>query len=260
MDENVTKDIGILRGNLDNQALKIKENIGVLNESLSQLPYNRERDTYMELEAKESKHKDVIDFKDRLRTCTESSLEMGMTSSESRYKKYEEFIEKLKAETNWSNRVVDVRNWFDFVAHEKRRGDNKKVAYYEDSSGQSGGEKSKLAFTILVAAIAYQYNLNPKKPRPDRFNFVMVDEMFTKVDDQYSEYALELFKQFNLQLLIVAPFDAKARITEPFVDRYLLVDKNAETKRSKVFQITAERLQENHCDDEEHFTTPRNPR
>ena len=37
-------------------------------------------------------------------------------------------------------------------------------AYYEDSTGQSGGEKAKLAFTILVAAIAYQYDLDPTRP------------------------------------------------------------------------------------------------
>ena len=43
------------------------------------------------------------------------------------------------------------------------------------SSGQSGGEKAKLAFTILVAAIAYQYDLDPEHPAQDRFRFVVVD-------------------------------------------------------------------------------------
>ena len=35
-------------------------------------------------------------------------------------------------------------------------------------------------------------------------HFVVVGEMFSKVDDRYAEYALSLFRQFGLQLLIVA--------------------------------------------------------
>ena len=38
--------------------------------------------------------------------------------------------------------------------------------------------------------------------------------MFSRVDDGNSAYALKLFRRFGLQLLIVAPLDAKARVTE----------------------------------------------
>ena len=63
--------------------------------------------------------------------------------------------------------------------------------------------------------------------------------MFSKVDDQNAQYALKLFKQFGLQLLIVAPLDAKARVTEPFVDRYLQVVKDANTHHSQLYSMTA---------------------
>src|SRR4051812_20684708 len=107
--------------------------------------------------------------------------------------------------------MTDMRHWFDFVAQELDLDTGCERQSYEDSSKQSGGEKTKLAFTILVAAITYQYDIDPARPGSDRFHFVVVDEMFSKVDDRYSEYALELFKKFGLQLLIVAPLDAKAR-------------------------------------------------
>ena len=61
--------------------------------------------------------------------------------------------------------------------------------------------------------------------------------MFSKVDDQHAEYALKLFRQFGLQLLIVAPLDAKACVTQPFVGSYLHVTKK--NNRSEVFQMTA---------------------
>ena len=110
--------------------------------------------------------------------------------------------------------------------------------------GQSGGEKAKLAFTILVAAIAYQYDIDPDQPANGRFHFVVVDEMFSKVDDQYAEYALELFRKFCLQLLIVAPLDAKARVTEPYVGSYLHVMKDAGTSHSEIFSMTAREFEQ----------------
>lgn len=118
---------------------------------------------------------------------------------------------------------------------------NKSVSVYQDSSGQSGGEKAKLAFTILVAAIAYQYDLDPEHPVSDHFHFVVVDEMFSKVDDQHAEYALDLFKQFGLQVLIVAPLDAKAQVTQPYVGCYLHVVKK--DNRSRVFEMTAQQFE-----------------
>jgi uncharacterized protein YPO0396 len=86
--------------------------------------------------------------------------------------------------------------------------------------------------------------LDPDDPTSSRFHFVVVDEMFSKVDDQYSEYALELFRKFGLQLLIVAPLDAKALVTEPYVGCYLHVVKDARTNRSEVFSMTAQEFTE----------------
>jgi uncharacterized protein YPO0396 len=73
---------------------------------------------------------------------------------------------------------------------------------------------------------------------------VVVDEMFSKVDDQNAQYALKLFKQFGLQLLIVAPLDAKARVTEPFVDRYAHTVKDATTSCSQLYSMTAQEYED----------------
>ena len=63
--------------------------------------------------------------------------------------------------------------------------------------------------------------------------------MFSKVDDQYSEYALELFEKFGLQLLIVARIGRQARVTEPYVGCYLHAVKDPRTNRSELFSMTA---------------------
>ena len=95
----------------------------------------------------------------------------------------------------------------------------------------------------MVAAIAYQYDLDPQQEDNSRFQFVMVDEMFSRSDDAHAEYALDLFHRFGLQLLIVAPLDAKVRVTEPYVGTYVQVLKDKQTNRSSLITITAEQIE-----------------
>lgn len=179
-----------------------------------------------------------------LRECLSHSFEGTAEANEARYLHIAKLVERLRDEQRWREKVTDVRRWFDFAAREIDRQSGLERSYYEDSTGQSGGEKAKLAFTILVAAIAYQYDIDPARPHSDRLHFVVVDEMFSKVDDRYSEYALELFRKFGLQLLIVAPLDAKARVTEPYVACYLHVVKDAHTHHSEIYGMTAHEFED----------------
>ena len=52
-----------------------------------------------------------------------------------------------------------MRNWFIFSASERWREDNTEHEHYADSGGKSGGQKEKLAYTILAASLAYQFKL-----------------------------------------------------------------------------------------------------
>jgi uncharacterized protein YPO0396 len=51
-------------------------------------------------------------------------------------------------------RVIDVRRWRVFAAEQRDTTEGRQVDYYSDSSGKSGGQKAKLAYTILASAIA----------------------------------------------------------------------------------------------------------
>ena len=242
MNEKVIHEIGLLNGAFQSERTEIVSKIDLLNQSLRQLEYRP--GTYMRLEPREVRDREVLEFRDTLRQCLAGTFEGTLEADEARYLRIEKFLARLRDESRWCEKVTDVRRWFDFAARELDADTGKERAYYEDSTGQSGGEKAKLAFTILVAAIAYQYDLDPTRPASDRFRFVVVDEMFSKVDDQYSEYALELFKKFGLQLLIVAPLDAKARVTEPHVGCYLHVVKDAQTNCSEIFSMTAREFED----------------
>ncbi|HVZ18860.1 MAG TPA: SbcC/MukB-like Walker B domain-containing protein, partial [Terriglobales bacterium] len=242
LNEKVTQEIGLLNAGFQTERAEIRKKIELLNGCLSQLEYRP--GTHMRLEPRDVRDADILDFQTSLRECLSGAFEGTAAADEARYIRIAKLIEKLREDPRWRDRVTDVRRWFDFAAVETEIASGKERSYYEDSTGQSGGEKAKLAFTILVAAIAYQYDIDPAHRSSDRFHFVVVDEMFSKVDDQYSQYALELFRQFGLQLLIVAPLDAKARVTEPYVECYLHVVKDAKTNLSEIFTMTAREFEE----------------
>lgn len=237
LNEKVLQEIGLLNGAFQNERTEIITKIQTLNIALKQLEYRP--GTYMQLEPKPVREKEINDFRNNLLECISGTFEGSLEACEARYTRIADLLARLRNEPRWREKVTDVRRWYNFAAREIWSDTGKERAYYEDSHGQSGGEKAKLAFTILVAAIAYQYDIDPLQPNSSRFHFVVVDEMFSKVDDKYAEYALELFKKFGLQLLIVAPLDSKAKVTEPYVGCYLHVVKNGDTNHSEVYSMTA---------------------
>src|SRR5699024_3629822 len=86
--------------------------------------------------------------------------------------------------------------------------------HYTDSDGKSGGQKEKLAYTILAASLAYQFGLEWAASTSRDFRFVVIDEAFGRGSDESTRYALDLFAKLGLQLLIVTPLQ-KVHVIEP---------------------------------------------
>ena len=242
LNENVLNEIGLLHGGLEDERDEIRDKIEQLNTALKLLEWKT--GTFMRLEPTDVQDREIQDFRRDLAGCLTGTLDGSPEANETTFVRIEKFVAKLRDDgnTRWREKVVDVRNWFNFAAREIIKETGEARSYYDGGTGQSGGEKGKLAFLVLVAAIAYQYDLDPDATKSERFQFVMVDEMFSRSDDTHAEYALDLFARFGLQLLIVAPLDAKARVTEPYVGTYLHVVKNKQTNRSELISITADQL------------------
>ena len=244
LNENVLNEIGLLHGGLEDEREEIRDKIEQLNTALLLLEWKT--GTFMRLEPTDVQDREIQDFRRDLAGCLTGTLDGSPEANEATFVRIEKFVAKLRDDGNsrWREKVVDVRNWFNFAAREIVKETGEPRSYYDGGTGQSGGEKGKLAFLVLVAAIAYQYDLDPDAAKSERFQFVMVDEMFSRSDDAHAEYALDLFARFGLQLLIVAPLDAKARVTEPYVGTYLHVVKNKQTNRSELLSITADELRD----------------
>jgi uncharacterized protein YPO0396 len=139
----------------------------------------------------------------------------------------------------WTSKVTDVRNWFVFAASERWREDHTEYEHYSDSGGKSGGQKEKLAYTILAASLAYQFGLDWRSSAHSRsFRFAVIDEAFGRGSDESAQYGLKLFQQLDLQLLIITPLQ-KIHVIEPYVASVGFVH-NEDGRASKLLNLTIE--------------------
>ena len=245
LNENTIREVANFQSQLARERETIKERIARINESLTKIDYNTGR--YIQLEAQPTLDADTRDFQSELRACTEGGITGSDDSqySEAKFMQVKLIIERFRGregiseqDRRWAAKVTDVRNWFVFSASERWREDNKEYEHYSDSGGKSGGQKEKLAYTILAASLAYQFGLEWGAVRSRSFRFVVIDEAFGRGSDESAQYGLRLFAQLNLQLLIVTPLQ-KIHIIEPFVSSVGFVQ-NEDGRTSKVRNLLIE--------------------
>ena len=238
LNDKVIIDINSFKAGLEQQEKEIEASIEKLNTSLNKIDYTPL--TYIELCSERTHDQEVREFKNELRACLpDVSQQRTGEANEASFQRIRALLQRFEQDDRWTNKVTDVRNWLDFSAQELYREDGKRKNYYSDSSGKSGGQKTKLAYTILASAIAYQYGLDQEEGHERTFRFVVVDEAFSKSDEMNARYAMELFRQLNLQLLVVTPLD-KIHIIEPYISACHYVVNNEEENDSKVYNLSIE--------------------
>jgi uncharacterized protein YPO0396 len=245
LNENTIREVANFQSQLARERETIRERITLINQSLTQIDYNTGR--YIVLEAQPTPDAEIRDFQSELRACTEGALTGSEDSqySEAKFLQVKHIIERFRGreglseqDRRWATKVTDVRSWFVFGASERWREDDSEHEHYSDSGGKSGGQKEKLAYTILAASLAYQFGLEWGAVRSRSFRFVVIDEAFGRGSDESAQYGLRLFAQLNLQLLIVTPLQ-KIHIIEPFVASVGYVQ-NDEGRASKLRNLSIE--------------------
>jgi len=240
LNKNTIDDIVAFDNKLDIHEKEIRNKIKNINEHLREIEFNK--GTYIELIADRNRDQDIKVFKEDLKACYSNILDTTDAYNESRFLDVEKILNKFRSNENkdidWTNKVTDVRNWFDFNASEKYLADSTEKEFYSGSSGKSGGQKEKLAYTIIASALAYQFGLKIGEPKSKSFRFAVIDEAFGKGSDSSAEYGLELFKKLNLQLLIVTPLQ-KIHVIENYISSVHFVS-NIEGNNSELRNMTVE--------------------
>ena len=246
LNKNTIMEIAQFQAQLNRQSDLIRERIDTINRSLVDVDYNRDR--YIRLEPELTPNTEIKDFKSDLRACTDNAVSPDPNDdqySEQKFLQVKRIIERFKGregqtdtDQKWTKLVTDVRNWFTFSASERWRADDTEYERYADSAGKSGGQKEKLAYTILAASLAYQFKLEWGVAKSRTFRFAVIDEAFGRGSDESTKFALELFGKLGLQLLIVTPLQ-KIHVIEPFVSSVGFVD-NPTSMDSRLRNLTIE--------------------
>lgn len=245
LNQNTIRDIAGFQSQLNKHAALIRDRIFTINKSLVDVEYNPGR--FIRLEAQPTPNTEIRDFRAELRACTDDAVsgEASDQYSEQKFLQVRRIIERFRGregqtepDRRWTKFVTDVRNWYLFTASERWRADDTEYEHYADSAGKSGGQKEKLAYTILAASLAYQFKLEWGAVKSRTFRFAVIDEAFGRGSDESTRFALQLFRRLGLQLLIVTPLQ-KIHVIDPYISTVGFVD-NPTNRYSRIQTLTIE--------------------
>jgi uncharacterized protein YPO0396 len=246
--EGTIRNILMIQEELGQQSNTIKKKIESINNSLKDIEYND--GTYIELIAESGVDVDIREFKQSLKNSTTLSIDEDNNYDEVKFTEIKKIIDRFNGregfvdiDKSWTKKVTDVRNWFNFSAMERYLSDGSEREYYAHSGGKSGGQKEKLAYTVLASSLAYQFGVEYDKIQSRSFRFVMIDEAFGRGSDESTKYALRLFEKLKLQLLVITP-KQKINIIEPFVQSVHFVH-NQDGVKSTLLSMSIEEYKEN---------------
>ena len=239
---SLKQSIGNLNEKLRSWNREIHDAIRILNRNLMKIPFDKIARTHLQLEMRPSGDRDHKEFDRLLMESFPDVRDIISNSEEKRveiYKGIRTFLDRYRKDDALRSKVLDTRRKYVFSAKEVNADEATKL-YYQDTGALSGGEKAKLTYTILAASIAYQFNLDDSDNlKKGPFRFVILDEAFSKSDARNSEYALQLFKELDLQLMVITPRNS-INIVEGYVSSLHLLEKNEDGRTSRVSGMTIE--------------------
>lgn len=249
--EETIQGVAMFQAQLDREQREIGDKIDTINRSLAQIEYNP--GAYITLLKDPTQDAEIREFRQQLKQLLSGVLDEEQLYTEEKFLQVKAIIDRFNGregmsdlDRRWTRKVTDVRNWFSFSASERWREDRSEKEFYSDAAGKSGGQKEKLAYTILASALAYQFGLEWGSADSRSFRFVVIDEAFGKGSDESTRYALELFRKLNLQLLIVTPLQ-KIHVIEDYISAVHFVH-NEDGKNTLVRNLTVEEYRREKAD------------
>ena len=240
LNENLVGDLLMLNSRLDEHAQAIESRVEEVNQALCTIDYSES--TYVQLHLTNRPNVQISEFKRSLRECFEHGISPAPEERLIIFARVRTLLERFQADPDGTQRITDVRTWYSTGVKELRQQDNSEANFFAATTGKSGGQKAKLAFTILASALTAQYGLSQTQPDNSNFRLVVIDEAFSRTDEQNSQRAMQLFESLGFQVMIVGPFDAKAKLAVPFV-RTIHLASNPTGDKSQLLAINRQELE-----------------
>lgn len=191
----------------------------LVNESLRQVPFNRneERTTFLQIQPKDRQLPEVRQFKQDILDALSHAWHDDPQAAEARFMELRRLVGRLSSQDadlrRWRESVLDVRLHVEFIGREY---DDQGVEHdvLESGAGKSGGQRQKLATTVLAAALRYQ--LGGSDTGAPVYAPVVLDEAFDKADNEFTALAMNIFANFGFQMIVATPLKSVMTL-EPFI-------------------------------------------
>lgn len=204
----------------------ILERMELVNDSLSQVPFNlnAQQRTYLHIDATDRQLPDVKEFRQQIQQTLSHAWSDDREFAEARFLALRRLVERLASQDpeqkRWREAVLDVRQHVEFIGREIDEG-GVEVEVYRSGAGKSGGQRQKLATTCLAAALRYQ--LGGHDHGVPMYAPVVLDEAFDKTDNEFTALAMSIFANFGFQMIVATPLKSVMTL-EPFIGGACFVD------------------------------------
>ncbi len=238
MTDAIDNGIVAIKTRLDQERTSVRDTIAGINETLRAVVYDPAHGTRIRFVATDSSSKRIVTFGRDLRQVTDDWIGAADDDIEERYLKTKRFIDQVRdvpENGTWRREVLDTRRWFTFVAQEyKLNGDGSEqiVNDYDGASGTSGGQKERLAMTVMAAGLAWRLGIVDQARSSRSFRVLMLDEAFKNSHDETTRALLGLFEAFGFQMVFAMPSKNLA-VVAGHINRAFAVD----TKRRRTIIV-----------------------
>lgn len=219
----------------EQETRRISDQIDRVNTGLGSVEFNR--GTRLTLRATPRSLVAVAELTDIVKSISRRIAEVGLGDKKAILDQYADILRlrnRLAGNTPedraWTRDALDVRNRFTFDCAEWDVRTEELIRTHSNAGDNSGGEQEKLMAFCLAGALSFNLANPESGDNKPVFAQLMLDEAFSKSDPQFAQQALQAFRKFGFQLVIVATVQ-NATTIQPYIDGVVMVSKTEATGR-----------------------------
>lgn len=220
----------------EQETRRISDQIDRVNTGLGSVEFNR--GTRLTLRATPRSLVAVAELTDIVKSISRRIAEVGLGDKKAILDQYADILRlrnRLAGNTPedraWTRDALDVRNRFTFDCAEWDVRTEELIRTHSNAGDNSGGEQEKLMAFCLAGALSFNLANPESGDNKPVFAQLMLDEAFSKSDPQFAQQALQAFRKFGFQLVIVATVQ-NATTIQPYIEGVVMVSKTEATGRN----------------------------
>ena len=220
----------------EQEARRISDQIDRVNTGLGAVEFNR--GTRLTLRATPRSLTAVAELTEIVRAISRRIAEVGLGDKQAILDQYADILRlrnrlasTAPEDKAWTRDALDVRNRFTFDCAEWDVATDELIRTHSNAGDNSGGEQEKLMAFCLAGALSFNLASPESSDNRPVFAQLMLDEAFSKSDPQFAQQALQAFRKFGFQLVIVATVQ-NATTIQPYIDSVVMVSKTEPSGRN----------------------------